>query len=155
PPTVEPAGSSRAARSIHPALRYSPARFFVGIPAGRGVSRGSHVWPCRGSVTPIGTGWGVSIRTTETRRRRRTVSVKSTRTTAKGMIGGAAIAAASVFAATPASAATPNVQGFGTSEELISGPMITTYTVSNLEPSSLSIPGYMAKGTLYQADITA
>jgi hypothetical protein len=60
--------------------------------------------------------------------------VKFTTTTAKTMIGGAAIAAASVFAATPASAATPNIQGFGTSEELISGPKITTYTVSKLQP---------------------
>ena len=81
--------------------------------------------------------------------------MKFTTTTAKTMIGGAAIAAASVFAATPASAATPNIQGFGTSEELISGPMITTYTVSNLQPTSLAIPGYTPKGTLYQADITA
>ena len=81
--------------------------------------------------------------------------MKFTTTTAKTMIGGAAIAAASVFAATTASAATPNIQGFGTSEELISGPMITTYTVSNLQPSSLAIPGYTPKGTLYQADITA
>jgi len=56
------------------------------------------------------------------------------------MIGGAAIAAASIFEATTASAATPNIQGFGTSEELISGPMITTYTVSNLQPSSLAMP---------------
>ena len=81
--------------------------------------------------------------------------MKFTTTTAKTMIGAAAIAAASVFAATTASAATPNIQGFGTSEELISGPMITTYTVSNLQPSSLAIPGYTPKGTLYQADITA
>ena len=33
--------------------------------------------------------------------------------------------------------------------------MVTAYTVSNLQPSNLSIPGYTPKGTLYQADITA
>jgi hypothetical protein len=32
--------------------------------------------------------------------------------------------------------------------------MITNYTVSNLEPSTISIPGYTPKGTLYQADVT-
>jgi hypothetical protein len=37
---------------------------------------------------------------------------------------------------------------------LIDGPMITNYTVSNLEPSTISIPGYTPKGTLYQADVT-
>jgi hypothetical protein len=103
-----------------------------------------------------GQGLGVSARTTQkTQIKRRSVSVNFTRTTAKAIIGAAGIAAASVFAGTTASAATPNVQGFGTSEELISGPMVTTYTVSNLQPSSLSIPGYTPKGTLYQADITA
>src|SRR5689334_24868213 len=64
------------------------------------------------------------------------------------------IAAASVFAATPASAA-PNIQGFGTSEQLIDGPLVTNYTVSNLQPSNVAIPGYTPKGTLYQADVTA
>ena len=64
------------------------------------------------------------------------------------------IAVASVFAAVPASAA-PNIQGFGTSEQLIDGPMVTNYTVSNLQPSNASIPGYTPKGTLYQADVTA
>lgn len=79
-----------------------------------------------------------------------------TTTTIKTAIGAAAIAAASVFAAATASAAPPpNIQGFGTSEPLIDGPMVTTYTVSNLEPSNMTIPGYTPKGTLYQADITA
>lgn len=64
------------------------------------------------------------------------------------------IAVASVFAAMPASAA-PNIQGFGTSQQLIEGPLITNYTVSNLQPSSVAIPGYTPKGTLYQADISA
>lgn len=64
------------------------------------------------------------------------------------------IALASVFAATPASAA-PNIQGFGTSQQLVDGPLITDYTVSNLQPSNVTIPGYTPKGTLYQADISA
>jgi hypothetical protein len=81
--------------------------------------------------------------------------VKFTTTTVKTVIGAAGIAGVSVLAATTASAATPNIQGFGTSESLINGSMVTTYTVSNLEASSLSIPGYTPKGTLYQADITA
>jgi hypothetical protein len=81
--------------------------------------------------------------------------VKFTTTTVKTVIGVAGIGAASVFAAATASAVSPTVQGFGTSESLINGPMVTAYTVSNLQPSSLPIPGYTPKGTLYQADITA
>ena len=68
----------------------------------------------------------------------------------------AGFAAATIFAAAPAFASPPpNIQGFGTSEQLVDGPMITNYTVSNLQPSSIAIPGYTPKGTLYQADITA
>jgi Domain of unknown function (DUF1942) len=78
-----------------------------------------------------------------------------TKTTVKTAIGAAGIAAVSVFAAATASAAGPNIQGFGASESLNDGPMVTSYTVSNLQPSSLAIPGFTPKGTLYQADITA
>jgi hypothetical protein len=81
--------------------------------------------------------------------------VKFTTTTVRTVIGAAGIAGVSVFAAATAFAASPTIQGFGTSESLINGPMVTAYTVSNLQPSSLSIPGYTPKGTLYQADITA
>ena len=81
--------------------------------------------------------------------------VKFTTTTAKTAIGAAGIAAASIVAAAAASAAPPNIQGFGTSEPLIDGPLITNYTVSNLQPSNVAIPGYTPKGTLYQADVTA
>ncbi len=77
------------------------------------------------------------------------------KTTAKTAIGAAGIAAVSVFAAATASAAGPNIQGFGASESLNDGPMVTSYTVSNLQASSLTIPGFTPKGTLYQADITA
>ena len=81
--------------------------------------------------------------------------MKFTTTTVKTAIGTAGIAAVSVVAAAAVSAAPPNIQGFGTSEPLIDGPLVTTYTVSNLQPSSMAIPGYTPKGTLYQADITA
>src|SRR6201998_4068778 len=82
-------------------------------------------------------------------------NVKITTTSAKTAIGAAGIAAASIVAAATASAAPPNIQGFGTSEPLIDGPLITNYTVSNLQPSNVAIPGYTPKGTLYQADVTA
>ena len=85
--------------------------------------------------------------------RRRSPIVKFTTTTAKTAIGAAGIAAASIVAAATASAAPPNIQGFGTSEPLIDGPMVTNYTVSNLQPSTIAIPGYTPKGTLYQADV--
>jgi hypothetical protein len=81
--------------------------------------------------------------------------VKFTTTTVKTAIGAAGVAAASVFAAAAASAAPPNIQGFGASEPLIDGPLITNYTVSNLQPSNVTIPGYTPKGTLYQADVVA
>ena len=81
--------------------------------------------------------------------------MKFTTTSIKTAIGVAGIVAATGFATATASAATPTIQGFGTTEFLINGPMVTAYTVSNLEPSDLSIPGYTPKGTLYQADITA
>ncbi|MFZ1163483.1 MAG: MPT63 family protein [Mycobacterium sp.] len=68
-------------------------------------------------------------------------------------IGAAGIAAVSLATAGSASAA-PNIQGFGTSEPLVDGPMVTNYTVSNLQPSTISIPGFTPKGTLYQADVT-
>ena len=86
---------------------------------------------------------------------RRSPFVKFTTSTIKTAIGAAGIAAAGVVAAATASAAPPNIQGFGTSEPLIDGPMVTSYTVSNPQPSSIAIPGYTPKGTLYQADITA
>ena len=81
--------------------------------------------------------------------------MKVTTTAVKSAIATGGIAAASVFAAATASAAGPNIQGFGTSEQLVDGPLITNYTVSNLQQSNAAIPGYTPKGTLYQADITA
>ncbi|BBX45683.1 hypothetical protein GCM10009641_51190 [Mycobacterium cookii] len=76
-----------------------------------------------------------------------------TTTAMKTAIGAAGITAVSLVTAGSAAAA-PNIQGFGTSEPLIDGPMVTNYTVSNLQPSTISIPGYTPKGTLYQADVT-
>ncbi|MCV7076992.1 MPT63 family protein [Mycobacterium szulgai] len=81
--------------------------------------------------------------------------MKFTATSVKTAIGAAGIAAVSLFAAVPASAAPPNIQGFGETEQLIDGPMITSYTVSNLQQSTVTIPGYTPKGTLYQADVVA
>jgi hypothetical protein len=80
--------------------------------------------------------------------------MKFTKTAVKSAVAAGAIAVASVFAAATASAA-PNIQGFGTSQQLIQGPLITNYTVSNLQESNASIPGYTPKGTLYQADVAA
>jgi hypothetical protein len=81
--------------------------------------------------------------------------VKYTRTTTKTVLGATAVAAASIFTAATASATTPNIQGFGSTESLVAGQLVTAYTVSNLQPSDQSIPGYTPKGTLYQADISA
>jgi len=81
--------------------------------------------------------------------------MKVTTNAVKGAVVAGGIAAASVFAAATASAAPPNIQGFGTSEQLVDGPLVTNYTVSNLQQSNAAIPGYTPKGTLYQADITA
>jgi len=81
-------------------------------------------------------------------------SMDFTKTAVKTAIAAGGIAAASVFAAATASAAPPTIQGFGTSEQLVDGPMVTNYTVGSLQPSSTTIPGYTPKGQLYQADIT-
>jgi uncharacterized protein DUF1942 len=83
------------------------------------------------------------------------MSMKFSTTAVKAAAAAGGIAAASVFAAATASAAPPNIQGFGASEQLIDGPMVTNYTVTNLQPSNVTIPGYTPKGTLYQADVTA
>jgi hypothetical protein len=81
------------------------------------------------------------------------MNVTKTAVMAAAAAGG--IAVASALSAAPASAAPPNIQGFGTSEQLIDGALITNYTVSNLQQSNAAIPGYTPRGTLYQADITA
>ena len=81
--------------------------------------------------------------------------MKVTTTAAKAAIAAGGIAAAGVFAAASAFAAPPNIQPFGASEPLIDGALVTNYTVNNLQPSSMAIPGYTPKGTLYQADVTA
>ena len=78
-----------------------------------------------------------------------------TKTAMKTAIAAGGVAAASVFAAPAASAAPATIQGFGTSERLVDGPLVTNYTVGTLQPSSIMIPGFTPKGQLYQADITA
>jgi hypothetical protein len=81
--------------------------------------------------------------------------VKFTSTKVTSAIGATGIAAASIFAAATAVAAPPTMGGFGTSEQLVDGPLITNYTVSNLQPASVTIPGYTPQGQLYQANVTA
>lgn len=81
--------------------------------------------------------------------------MKFTSTTVKSAIGATGIAAASIFAAATAVAAPPTMGGFGTSEQLVDGPLITNYTVSNLQPANVTIPGYTSHGQLYQANVTA
>jgi hypothetical protein len=81
--------------------------------------------------------------------------VKFTSTTVQTAIGAAGIATAGVFTAATAVAAPPTIQGFGTSEQLVDGPLVTAYTVSNLQPSNATVPGYTPQGHLYEANITA
>jgi Domain of unknown function (DUF1942) len=85
------------------------------------------------------------------------VNVKFTgntvKTSAKTALAAAGIAAVGFFTAAPASA-NPIVQGLGTSETLVDGPLVTAYTVNNLEPTNVMVPGYMPTGHLWQADVT-
>ena len=81
--------------------------------------------------------------------------MKFTSTKVTSAIGATGIAAASIFGAATAVAAPPTMGGFGTSEQLVDGPLITNYTVSNLQPASVTIPGYTPQGQLYQANVTA
>ena len=81
--------------------------------------------------------------------------MKFTPTKVTSAVGATGIAAASIFAAATAVAAPPTMGGFGTSEQLVDGPLITNYTVSNLQPASVTIPGYTPQGQLYQANVTA
>ncbi|MFQ2878242.1 DUF1942 domain-containing protein [Mycobacterium sp. MS3] len=81
--------------------------------------------------------------------------MKFTTTTAKTAIAAAGIAAVSLFGAAAASA-TPGVpEGLGTPQTLVDGALVTDYTVSNLQPANVTIPGYTPQGQLWQADINA
>lgn len=80
--------------------------------------------------------------------------MKLSKTAATAAAGAAGIAALSIFSATTAMAE-PAIQPFGTPELLNDDAMATSYTVSNLEPASVTIPGYQPHGKLYQADVTA
>ncbi|OBI87293.1 MPT63 family protein [Mycobacterium asiaticum] len=79
--------------------------------------------------------------------------MKFTKTTAKTALGAAGIAAVSLFGAATASSAPTIVEGLGTPETLVDGPLVTDYTVSNLQPANITIPGYTPKGQLWQADV--
>ena len=73
--------------------------------------------------------------------------MKFTSTTVKTAIGAAAIAAAGTFTAATAVAAPPTMGGFGASEQLVDGALITNYTVSNLQPSNTHYSRLYAAGT--------
>ena len=75
-------------------------------------------------------------------------------TAMRSMVAAAGIAAVGVFGAATASAS-PITQNLGTSETLVDGPLITAYTVSNLQPSNAMIPGFTPTGQLWQADVNA
>jgi opacity protein-like surface antigen len=76
------------------------------------------------------------------------------KTAMKSVIGAAGIAAVAAFTAATA-AASPIIQGIGTSETLVDGPLITAYTVNSLQPSTVMIPGYTPKGQLWEAEVNA
>lgn len=80
--------------------------------------------------------------------------MKLSKTAARTAAGAAGIAVLSVFSAITAMA-DPAIQPFGTPEQLDDGALATSYTVSNLGPANLVIPGYQPQGKLYQADVTA
>ncbi|MDT5199507.1 MAG: hypothetical protein QOH34_1029, partial [Mycobacterium sp.] len=61
--------------------------------------------------------------------------MKFTSKTVRTAIGATGIAAVSIFAAATAVAAPPTTGGFGTSEQLVDGLLITDYTVSDLQPA--------------------
>jgi hypothetical protein len=110
--------------------------------------------PCK---TPNKTPYKTNVRLSPQRdcSTRKELNMKFTTSAAKTAVAAGAIAAASVFTAATASAAPPTVQGFGTSEKLVDGPLVTAYSVNNLHATNTVIPGYTPKGKLYQADITA
>ncbi len=81
--------------------------------------------------------------------------MKFTTSAIKTAVGAAGITAVTVFTAATAFAANPTIQNFGTAEQLVDGPLVTAYTVNNLQPSSVTIPGFTPSGQLWQADVSA
>lgn len=81
--------------------------------------------------------------------------MKLSKTAAKTAAGAAGIAALSFLSPATAAAEEPEIQPLGAPGQLEDGPMATTYTVSNLGPANVAIPGYQPQGKLYQADVTA
>lgn len=80
--------------------------------------------------------------------------MKFSKTAARTAASVAGIAALSVLCAATA-VADPAIEPFGSSQNLVDGPLTTSYTVSNLEPANIVIPGYQPDGKLYQADVAA
>jgi hypothetical protein len=83
------------------------------------------------------------------------VSVSFTKAAMKTAIGAAGIASVTIFTATTAAAVDPTVQRLGSTEQLVDGPLVTAYTVSNLERSNVTLPVLGAPGQIWQADVTA
>ena len=81
--------------------------------------------------------------------------MKFTSSAMKTAIGATGIAAAAVLTAATAAAVNPTTQPFGTSEQLVDGPLVTAYTVSNLQPSNVTLPVVGPQGQIWQADVTA
>lgn len=81
--------------------------------------------------------------------------MKFTSSAMKVAIGATGIATAAVFTAATAAAVNPTIQRLGTSEQLVDGPLVTAYTVSNLQPSNINLPVVGAQGQIWQADVTA
>ena len=82
------------------------------------------------------------------------VNVNSTRVALKTAIGAVGIASVTIFTAATAAAVNPTVQRLGTTEQLVDGPLVTAYTVSNLQPSNVTLP-VLNPGQIWQADVTA
>ena len=83
------------------------------------------------------------------------VNVNWSKSAVKTAIGAAAIASVTVFTAGTAAAVNPTVQRLGTTEQLVDGPLITAYTVSNLQPSNADVFHLGPPGQIWQADVTA
>jgi hypothetical protein len=83
------------------------------------------------------------------------VNVTFTKVAMKTAIGAAGVASVTIFTAATAAAVNPTVQGLGTTEQLVDGPLVTAYTVSNLEPSNVDVFHLGPPGQIWQADVTA
>jgi hypothetical protein len=82
-------------------------------------------------------------------------NVAFTKVAMKTAIGAAGIASVTIFTAATAAAVDPTVQRLGSTEQLVDGPLVTAYTVSNLQQSNVTLPVIGPQGQIWQADVTA